>query len=68
MFFVFLHWLVELDMFDDSDWPWTRYGLGYFPAGYVDLEDFILCKNESGGDPGACLKEGRRITRCATDL
>ena len=40
----------------------------YFPAGYVDLEDFILCKNESGGDPGACLKEGRRITRCAADL
>lgn len=31
-------------------------------------EDFMLCKNESGGDPGACLKEGRRVTRCATDL
>ena len=31
-------------------------------------EDFMLCKNEAGGDPGRCLKEGRRVTRCATDL
>ena len=28
----------------------------------------MLCKNEAGGDPGRCLKEGRRVTRCATDL
>ncbi|KAG8218883.1 Ndufa8, NADH-ubiquinone oxidoreductase complex I 19kd subunit [Butyriboletus roseoflavus] len=31
-------------------------------------EDFMLCKNEAGGDPGRCLKEGRRVTRCATNL
>ncbi|KAH7931325.1 Ndufa8, NADH-ubiquinone oxidoreductase complex I 19kd subunit [Leucogyrophana mollusca] len=31
-------------------------------------EDFMLCKNESRGDPAHCLKEGRRVTRCATDL
>ncbi|KAF9226769.1 Ndufa8, NADH-ubiquinone oxidoreductase complex I 19kd subunit [Gyrodon lividus] len=31
-------------------------------------EDFMLCKNEAGGDTGRCLKEGRRVTRCATDL
>ncbi|KAF9238815.1 Ndufa8, NADH-ubiquinone oxidoreductase complex I 19kd subunit [Melanogaster broomeanus] len=31
-------------------------------------EDFILCKNEAGGAPGPCLKEGRRVTRCAADL
>ncbi|KAJ8087140.1 ndufa8, NADH-ubiquinone oxidoreductase complex I 19kd subunit [Marasmius tenuissimus] len=30
-------------------------------------EDFMLCKNENR-DPGHCLKEGRRVTRCATDL
>ncbi|EDR00951.1 uncharacterized protein LACBIDRAFT_186286 [Laccaria bicolor S238N-H82] len=30
-------------------------------------DDFMLCKNESR-DPGHCLKEGRRVTRCATDL
>ncbi|KAG9317691.1 Ndufa8, NADH-ubiquinone oxidoreductase complex I 19kd subunit, partial [Chiua virens] len=30
--------------------------------------DFMLCKNEAGGDHGRCLKEGRRVTRCATDL
>ncbi|KAJ7887619.1 Ndufa8, NADH-ubiquinone oxidoreductase complex I 19kd subunit [Mycena olivaceomarginata] len=30
-------------------------------------EDFMLCKAESR-DPGHCLKEGRRVTRCATDL
>jgi NADH dehydrogenase (ubiquinone) 1 alpha subcomplex subunit 8 len=28
----------------------------------------MLCKNEGRGDPGQCLKEGRRVTRCATDL
>lgn len=27
----------------------------------------MLCKNESR-DPEHCLKEGRRVTRCATDL
>ncbi|TKY88251.1 hypothetical protein EX895_002961 [Sporisorium graminicola] len=30
-------------------------------------EDFMLCKNESR-DPAHCLKEGRRVTRCARDL
>ncbi|UZJ51596.1 hypothetical protein CBS101457_000916 [Exobasidium rhododendri] len=30
-------------------------------------EDFMLCKNESR-DPAHCLKEGRRVTRCAQDL
>ncbi|KAI9366060.1 hypothetical protein DFJ73DRAFT_806932 [Zopfochytrium polystomum] len=30
-------------------------------------EDFMLCKN-STQDPKACLKEGRRVTRCAVDL
>lgn len=30
-------------------------------------EDFMLCKNESQ-DPAHCLKEGRRVTRCAQDL
>ena len=31
------------------------------------IEDFMLCKNESR-DPAHCLKEGRRVTRCTTDL
>lgn len=30
-------------------------------------EDFMLCKSENR-DPAHCLKEGRRVTRCATDL
>jgi NADH dehydrogenase (ubiquinone) 1 alpha subcomplex subunit 8 len=30
-------------------------------------EDFMLCKKESA-DPAHCLKEGRRVTRCAQDL
>lgn len=30
-------------------------------------EDFMLCKNENR-DPAHCLKEGRRVTRCAQDL
>ncbi|KAJ3202128.1 hypothetical protein HDU67_000787 [Dinochytrium kinnereticum] len=30
-------------------------------------EDFMLCKNESQ-DPKHCLKEGRRVTRCALSL
>lgn len=30
-------------------------------------EDFMLCKNENR-DPGHCLKEGRRVTRCAQEL
>lgn len=30
-------------------------------------EDFMLCKKESA-DPRHCLKEGRRVTRCAQDL
>ncbi|RKP03299.1 hypothetical protein CXG81DRAFT_9721 [Caulochytrium protostelioides] len=30
-------------------------------------EDFLLCK-KANGDPEACLKEGRRVTRCAADF
>ncbi|CAK5263145.1 unnamed protein product [Mycena citricolor] len=30
-------------------------------------EDFMLCKAENG-DPAHCLKEGRRVTRCATKV
>ncbi|KAI5475804.1 hypothetical protein MNV49_000815 [Pseudohyphozyma bogoriensis] len=30
-------------------------------------EDFMLCKAENR-DPEHCLKEGRRVTRCAQDL
>ncbi|KAJ3194979.1 hypothetical protein HK101_001432 [Irineochytrium annulatum] len=30
-------------------------------------DDFMLCKNESS-DPAHCLKEGRRVTRCALSL
>ncbi|KAF9035017.1 NADH dehydrogenase, alpha subcomplex, subunit 8 [Hymenopellis radicata] len=30
-------------------------------------EDFMLCKSENR-DPGHCLKEGRKVTRCAIDL
>jgi NADH dehydrogenase (ubiquinone) 1 alpha subcomplex subunit 8 len=30
-------------------------------------EDFMLCKNNSQ-DPKKCLKEGRKVTRCAINL
>ncbi|KAL7752978.1 ndufa8, NADH-ubiquinone oxidoreductase complex I 19kd subunit [Sorochytrium milnesiophthora] len=30
-------------------------------------EDFMLCKDENP-DPKHCLKEGRKVTRCAMDL
>jgi NADH dehydrogenase (ubiquinone) 1 alpha subcomplex subunit 8 len=30
-------------------------------------EDFMLCKRENN-DPKACLKEGRKVTRCSIDL
>jgi NADH dehydrogenase (ubiquinone) 1 alpha subcomplex subunit 8 len=30
-------------------------------------DDFMLCKNENN-DPQHCLKEGRKVTRCAIDL
>lgn len=30
-------------------------------------EDFMLCKQENR-DPEHCLKEGRKVTRCAADL
>lgn len=33
----------------------------------IHVEDFMLCKAEDR-DPAHCLKEGRRVTRCATDL
>lgn len=30
-------------------------------------EDFMLCKNENN-DPKHCLREGRKVTRCALEL
>ena len=38
---------------------------GQFCKDYT--EDFMLCKNEDR-NPEHCLKEGRRVTRCAQDL
>jgi NADH dehydrogenase (ubiquinone) 1 alpha subcomplex subunit 8 len=34
---------------------------------YLYIEDFMLCKNENRS-PAHCLKEGRKVTRCAIDL
>lgn len=31
------------------------------------VEDFMLCKSENR-DPEHCLKEGRRVTRCAAEM
>jgi hypothetical protein len=31
------------------------------------LEDFMLCKSENR-DPEHCLKEGRKVTRCAAEM
>ncbi|KAF9436635.1 hypothetical protein BGZ76_003396 [Entomortierella beljakovae] len=41
----------------------------YFIGAYCKdyNEDFMLCKNENN-DPAHCLKEGRKVTRCAMDL
>lgn len=40
----------------------------YFGAFCKDYsEDFMLCK-ASNPDAGACLKEGRKVTRCGLDL
>jgi len=39
--------------------------IGAYCKDYND--DFMLCKAEDR-DPGHCLKEGRRVTRCAADL
>jgi NADH dehydrogenase (ubiquinone) 1 alpha subcomplex subunit 8 len=39
--------------------------IGAFCKDYND--DFMLCKKDNP-DPRACLKEGRRVTRCAQDL
>ncbi|KAH7091715.1 NADH dehydrogenase, alpha subcomplex, subunit 8 [Auriculariales sp. MPI-PUGE-AT-0066] len=39
--------------------------IGKFCQAYND--DFMQCKAESR-DPAHCLKEGRRVTRCATEL
>lgn len=33
----------------------------------IATEDFMLCKAEDR-DPAHCLKEGRKVTRCAQDL
>lgn len=37
------------------------------PAHAPPADDFMQCKAEER-DPAACLKEGRRVTRCATAL
>ncbi|KZV97274.1 NADH-ubiquinone oxidoreductase subunit [Exidia glandulosa HHB12029] len=39
--------------------------IGKFCQAYND--DFMQCKADAR-DPAACLKEGRRVTRCATEL
>jgi NADH dehydrogenase (ubiquinone) 1 alpha subcomplex subunit 8 len=39
--------------------------IGQYCREYND--DFMLCKNENN-DPKHCLKEGRKVTRCAIDL
>lgn len=31
------------------------------------VEDFMLCKSENR-DPEHCLKEGRKVTRCAAEM
>lgn len=33
----------------------------------LSAEDFMLCKQENR-DPAHCLKEGRKVTRCAADM
>lgn len=39
--------------------------IGQYCKDYND--DFMLCKTENN-DPEHCLKEGRKVTRCAIDL
>ncbi|CEJ02202.1 hypothetical protein G6F70_002989 [Rhizopus microsporus] len=39
--------------------------IGQYCKDYND--DFMLCKNENN-NPEHCLKEGRKVTRCAIDL
>ncbi|KAI8918355.1 hypothetical protein DFJ77DRAFT_455267 [Powellomyces hirtus] len=43
--------------------------MAFFFADYCKKynDDYVLCKNESQ-DPRHCLKEGRKVTRCALDL
>lgn len=31
-------------------------------------DDFLMCKDENNGGTVECLKEGRRVTRCAIDV
>jgi NADH dehydrogenase (ubiquinone) 1 alpha subcomplex subunit 8 len=43
---------------------------GFTAHEYSELtitEDFMLCKQENR-DPAHCLKEGRKVTRCAAEL
>ncbi|KAF7352301.1 NADH dehydrogenase alpha subcomplex subunit 8 [Mycena venus] len=40
---------------------------GWYYTPPASGEDFMLCKAQNR-EPGHCLKEGRRVTRCATDL
>jgi NADH dehydrogenase (ubiquinone) 1 alpha subcomplex subunit 8 len=39
--------------------------IGQYCKDYND--DFMLCKKDNS-DPKECLKEGRKVTRCAIDL
>jgi NADH dehydrogenase (ubiquinone) 1 alpha subcomplex subunit 8 len=39
----------------------------YIQTKLRNAEDFMLCKDENRS-PEHCLKEGRRVTRCAADL
>lgn len=40
---------------------------GYSMAELIIIEDFMLCKSENR-DPEHCLKEGRKVTRCAAEM
>lgn len=52
-----------------KDYNGSSFGFVEWVSGvYMEFsEDFMLCKAENR-DPGHCLKEGRRVTRCAQDL
>ncbi|RKP11878.1 NADH dehydrogenase alpha subcomplex subunit 8 [Piptocephalis cylindrospora] len=44
----------------------AAYYLG--PACQEYTEDYMLCRSQTGADPAKCLKEGRRVTRCAASV
>ncbi|CEQ39085.1 SPOSA6832_00561, partial [Sporobolomyces salmonicolor] len=45
----------------------ARIGSRFASCAPANAEDFMLCKAENR-DPAHCLKEGRKVTRCAQDL